>query len=140
MARDRGGPSIALQVLIYPCVDMQDEFASEVENATAPVLTKRDMTGSPACTSATATARDPRASPLRAKHDGLPPALIQTAQYDPLRDQGGAYADALRAAGVPVRLTNYVDAVHGYISVPGLVPAARQAVAEAAAEIRAALS
>jgi len=140
MARDRGGPAIALQVLIYPCVEMQDEFASEIENATAPVLTKHDMTRFSGVYMADGDRTDPRASPLRAKHDGLPPALIQTAQYDPLRDQGGAYADALRSAGVPVRLTNYVDAVHGYISVPGLVPTARQAVAEAAAEIRVALS
>ena len=74
-----------------------------------------------------------------AKHEGLPPALIQTAQHDPLRDQGPAYADALRAAGVEVRITNYVDAVHGYISIPGVVPAARQALAEAAEALRAAL-
>lgn len=140
LARDRGGPSIALQVLIYPSVDLQGEFASEVENATAPVLTKRDIDRFSGVYIGDGDRCDPRASPLRAKHDGLAPALIQTAQHDPLRDQGQAYADALRAAGVPVRLTNYVDAVHGYISVPGLVPAARQAVAEAAAEIRAALS
>jgi len=73
---------------------------------------------------------DPYASPLRGKHHDLPPAVIQTAQHDPLRDQGYAYAAALRAAGVPVRHTNYVDAVHGYMSLPGVAPNARQALAE----------
>ena len=65
-------------------------------------------------------------------HEGLPPALIQTAQHDPLRDQGPVYADALRKAGVDVRLTNYVDAVHGYMSIPGR-RAGGPALAEAAA-------
>jgi acetyl esterase len=65
--------------------------------------------------------------------------LIQTAQYDPLRDQGPAYAAALRDAGVEVRLTNYVDAVHGYASLPGLIPVAHQALAEAVEELRARL-
>ncbi len=79
---------------------------------------------------------DPYASPIRGKLEDLPPALIQTAEFDPLRDHGAYYADALRAAGVEVRLTNYVDAVHGYISLPGIQPVARQALAEAVAEIR----
>jgi acetyl esterase len=69
--------------------------------------------------------------------EGVAPALVQTAEHDPLRDQGAVFADALRAAGVPVRLTNYVDAVHGYISIPGVIPVARQALAEAVAELRA---
>ena len=81
---------------------------------------------------------EPYAAPLRADHSGLPPALIQTAQHDPLRDQGAAYAEALRRAGVDVRLTNYVDAVHGYVSIPGAVPAARQALAEVVDAVRSA--
>jgi acetyl esterase len=141
MARDRGGPAIALQVLIYPSVELEGDFPSERENAQAPGLTKADLDNTPRLYVPEAARRaEPYASPLRGKHDGLPAALIQTAQHDPLRDHGAAYAEALRAAGVPVRLTNYVDAVHGYISTPRVVPAARQALGEAVTEIRAALS
>ena len=138
MARDRGTPRIAAQVLVYPSVDLADELPSERENATAPILTGKDIAnagrlyfvGSPG------ERTDPYASPLRGKHEDLPPALIQTAQFDPLRDHGPAYAAALRAAGVEVRLTNYVDAVHGYLSLPGLVPSSRQALAEAVGFLR----
>ena len=141
MARDRSGPAIALQVLIYPSVDLVGDFPSEAENAAAPVLGKRDLDNVPDLYfHGTGLDRaDPYASPIRGKHHDLPPALIQTAQYDPLRDHGTAYAAALREAGGSARLTNYLGAVHGYISLPGVVPAARQALGEAAAEIRAQL-
>ena len=137
MARDRGGPPIALQVLIYPAVDLLNSYPSEDENEFAPILGKADLSVSSIY--CPGREKEPYASPLFADHRDLPPALIQTARHDPLRDQGGVYADALRDAGVPVRLTDYVDAVHGYISVPGVVPAARQALGEAVAELRAAL-
>ena len=136
MARDQGGPPIALQVLIYPSVEVVDSFPSEDENAHAPVLTKADLKAFSALYLSGGDGTDPYVSPLRAKHDGLPAALIQTAQHDPLRDHGVAYAAALREAGVEVRLTNYVDAVHGYISMPGVVPAARQALGEAVEVVR----
>jgi acetyl esterase len=138
MARDRGRPQLAAQVLVYPSVDFAEEFPSERENATAPILTSKDIAnaGQLYFTSGAAQRTDPYASPLRGKHEDLPPALIQTAQFDPLRDHGPAYASALRAAGVDVRLTNYVDGVHGYLSLPGLVPAARQALGEAVAFLR----
>jgi len=139
MARDQSGPAIALQVLLYPSVEIIDAFPSEDENAHAPVLTKADLAVFSELYLSGGDGTDPYASPLRGKHAGLPAALIQTAQHDPLRDHGAAYAAALRDSGVEVRLTNYVDAVHGYISLPGVVPAARQALAEAVAEVRAAL-
>jgi acetyl esterase len=139
MARDRGTPHIALQVLIYPSVELVDAFPSEDENEFAPILGKADLTAFSALYRGAADGTDPYGSPLRGKHHDLPPALIQTAQHDPLRDHGTVYAAALRSAGVDVRLTNYVDAVHGYISVPGVVPAARQALAEALAALRDAL-
>lgn len=137
-ARDRGTPDIALQVLVYPCVELIDTFPSEAENFDAPILSGRDLDNTPKLYfhNSDREMSDPYASPLRAKHEGLPPALIQTAQFDPLRDQGSAYAEALREAGVEVRLTNYVDAVHGYATLPGLMPTARQALAEAVAMIR----
>jgi acetyl esterase len=138
MARDRGEPHIALQVLIYPGTDFLTEFPSKTENAEAPILCKKDVDNAHRLYfhGSDGDRADPYASPLRAKHHDLPPALVQTAQYDPIRDEGAAYADALRQAGVAVRYTNYVDAVHGYISLPGAVPMARQALAEAATAIR----
>src|SRR6476646_2114589 len=131
MARDRGGPQIALQVLVYPAVDLLNSYPSEDENEFAPILGKADL----GCSDIYCPGHEsePYASPLFGEHEGLPPALIQTAQHDPLRDQGRVYTDALRKAGVEVRLTNYVDAVHGYASIPGVVPVARQALAEAVA-------
>ena len=138
MAEDRGGPRIALQVLIYPAVDLYNSYPSEDENEFAPIVGKADLgVNAIYCPG---REREPYASPLFGDLTGVAPALIQTAQHDPLRDQGPVYAEALRAAGVPVRLTNYVDAVHGYISLPGVVPAARQALGEAAAELRAAFT
>lgn len=139
MARDRGGPAIALQVLIYPTVEVVDSFPSEQENAQAPVLSEADLKVFSRLYLSGGDGTDPYASPLRGTHGGLPAALIQTAQHDPLRDHGPAYAAALRGGGVDVRLTNYVDAVHGYISLPGVVPVARQALAEAADAVRAAM-
>jgi acetyl esterase/lipase len=138
MARDRGTPDIALQLLLYPSVDLVHRFPSVEENANAPILGRRDVENNAQnyFHNSTADMTDPYASPLRAKHDGLPPALIQTAQYDPLRDEGAAYATALRDAGVEVEYTNYLDAVHGYISLPGLVPEAKQALADAIEAVR----
>jgi acetyl esterase len=138
MARDRGGPAIAFQLLIYPSVDMVNEYPSEDENEFAPILTKADLHAHDLyCPDHKS---DPYASPLLGKHEGLPPALIQTANHDPLRDQGPAYATALQAAGVSARVRNYIDAVHGYISVPGVVPASRQALADAVEALRDALA
>lgn len=138
MARDRGEPAVALQVLIYPSVELGGEYPSERENANRPILTSKDIANAPGLYfhGSAREMTDPYASPIRGKLDGLPPALVQTAEFDPLRDHGAFYAEALRAAGVEVRSTNYVEAVHGYISLPGIQPVARQALAEAAAEIR----
>jgi acetyl esterase len=135
MARDRGTPPIAFQLLIYPAVDLVNTYPSEDENEFAPILGKADLSVNEIY--CPGHEREPYASPLFGDLEGVAPALVQTAEHDPLRDQGAVFADALRAAGVPVRLTNYVDAVHGYISIPGVIPVARQALAEAVAELRA---
>jgi acetyl esterase len=141
LARDRGGPRIRFQVLVYPATDFVEEYPSEVENASAPVLSKADMVRHRRLYLNGVDPADPMASPLRASsHVGLPAALIQTARHDPLRDQGAAYAKVLEAAGVAVRLTEFRNSVHGYISVPGLVPEARTARTQAADALRAALA
>ncbi|HSW11491.1 MAG TPA: alpha/beta hydrolase [Solimonas sp.] len=82
-------------------------------------------------------AADPRASPLRAtSFAGLAPATILTAQYDPLRDEGEAYALSLRLAGVPAELQRWPGQIHGYISMLGVIPAADEALSYAAAALR----
>jgi acetyl esterase len=74
---------------------------------------------------------NPLASPLLAKsHEGLPEALIHVAEHDPLHDDGVRYADALRAAGVPVKLTEYPGMPHGFLNFPGLCRGASQSLAE----------
>ena len=139
--RDQGGPELAHQVLIYPATDLTLGSPSLQANADAEMLNLDDVHAFRALylgPEADTVARDPLASPLLAADlAGLAPALIITAEHDPIRDDGRRYADALRAAGVAVRLTDYVDAPHGFVSIPGLVPSARQAVKEICDELAA---
>jgi len=79
-------------------------------------------------------------SPLRAdSHAALPPALVLTAEYDPLRDEGEAYANALESAGVAVQQTRYSGLIHGFFGMYETVPASRPAIREATVALRAAL-
>lgn len=138
MSRDRSGPAITFQGLIYPATDFTMSSPSIEENAKAPLLTKRDMLRYRSLyLPQEKDYREPYASPLLAPHHtGLPPALIQVAEHDPLRDDGLRYAEALRAAGVPVRVTTYVGMPHGYLAFPRLCRSAPQALAELSAELR----
>jgi acetyl esterase len=141
MARDRGGPRIAHQGLVYPAVDLTMSSPSIEENAHAPVLTKADCLAFRDHYLGEQDKTQPYASPLFAPdHAGLPPALVQVAEHDPIRDDGRRYAAALREAGVPVRLTEYVGMPHGYAWFPRICKAAPQALAELVAEQRAALA
>ena len=145
LARDRGGPAISHQGLMYPVTDMRDSAtssASALANRGAPFLSPEEMTAyRKLYLGSDGDRSDPRASPLlAASHVGLPPALIQVAEHDPLRDDGSRYADTLRAADVPVRLTEYVGMPHGFMNFPGLCRGAPQALSELCAEQRAALT
>ena len=119
LARDRSGPTIALQVLIYPAVDFDFDsgrWPSLEENATGYFLHLETMRWFADCYGGTGLlAGDPSAAPIRATdHAGLPPAYVSVAGFDPLRDEGLGYAEALAGAGVPVTLCRHDAQVHGY--------------------------
>jgi acetyl esterase len=142
MARDRGGPAIVHQVLIYPVTNFDFGTPSYSENATGYLLTEPLMRWfwdhylpDPA------DGADPHASPLRAESlAGLPSALVVTAEYDPLRDEGEAYAARLSAAGVPVVMSRYDGMVHSFVSLAALLPAGDRAITEVATALRAAFT
>src|SRR5215469_1003928 len=138
LARDRGGPTISHQVLLYPPTDMT---RISPDAARSLIISEPDMVAFRRLYLGDTDPAEPLASPLLAKdHSGLPPALIQVAEHDPLRDDGARYAAALRSAGVPVRFTEYIGMPHGYLNFPGVCRSARQALAEMCAEQAAALS
>lgn len=132
MTRDRGGPAIASQALIYPITDCDFERPSYRDNADGYFLTARQMKwfwGH--YVSAPEQMKEAYASPLRATSlSGLPRALIQTAEYDPLRDEGEAYASALRDAGVSVQLHRYDGLIHAFVKRVDQFDAALEAIAE----------
>ena len=141
MARDRGGPSIAFQLLVYPVTDADFETGSYREMAEGYGLTRDTMMyfwelylADPA------GAANPLASVLRADLAGLPPALVITAEYDPLRDEGDAYAAKLQAAGVQVEHVSYPGQIHGFFAVGTMMQAGDRAVASAARSMAAALA
>lgn len=141
MARDRAGPSIALQILLYPTVDVTQETRPRTDLDDAPMLPVADRIAYLRhYTEDAVDPYDPRISPLHAASlADLPPALVITAEHDPLRDEGRRYADRLRAEGTPARYTDYAGMCHGFMSFPGLAAAARQALAEMCQEIDATL-
>jgi acetyl esterase len=139
-ARDRGGPAIAFQLLICPVMDAAMDTASYREKADGYYLTAAGMRWYWDHYLGGADGAAPDASPLRAAFlGGLPPALVITAEHDPLRDEGEAYAARLRDAGVPAAVSRYPGVVHGFYRWRAVTPAADAAIQEAAAAVRAAL-
>src|SRR6266536_2004855 len=137
LARDRGAPAIALQVLIYPVTDLANETESYRRFADGYMLTRDGMRWFKAHYVRTAAdAEDWRASPIRAaSRAGLPPALIVTAGFDPLRDEGEAYALRLREAGVRVDYACYGGMIHGFVPMGRLNDTGNRAVSHIAASL-----
>ncbi len=138
MAADRGGPDIALQLLVYPVTDVDFDSVSYGENGEGYSLTKATMQWYwDHYLSGGEDAANPYAAPLRANSlAGQPPALVITAEYDPLRDEGEAYAKRLREAGVETTSTRYDGVIHGFFSMGAVVDKGQQAVDEASAALR----
>ena len=140
--RDEGGPALRHQLLIYPGTDLTGETESERLYSDGYFL---DSAFSKMCLDAYLPAPldrgQPWASPLLSPDlGGLPPATVQTAECDPLRDEGKAFADRLAASGVPTRYTDYPGVFHGFASLFGILPEADAAVADAAAALRTAFA
>jgi acetyl esterase len=138
LARDAGFPKLAFQLLVYPCVAPEPETASHHKFAQGYVLTRNTITWFyKQYLRSQADTRDFRFGPLIADDlSNLPPALVLTAGYDPLRDEGVEYAKRLVEAGNRVRLSNYEGAIHGFYLMGGAVDIAKQAVAESAQMLR----
>ncbi len=142
LARDRGGPPLAFQLLVYPVTDLLASYPSVRENGDAYLLTTAWMDWF-YCHYLAGSGRekDPLASPIYAEDLALlPPALVITAECDPLRDEGEAYAERLRLAGVKVTASRYDGMIHGFFGMTAEVEVARRAMAEAIAALRTALA
>lgn len=136
-ARNRGGPDIALQVLLYPVLSPDFDRASYRKNGNGDYLiSTEDMRWFWDQHVADADRSHPEAAPLAAADlSGLPEAIIVVAGYDPLHDEGVAYANALQAAQVPVQLRDHADMVHGFFTLVDLLGAANKEVAAVGALI-----
>jgi acetyl esterase len=141
LAREKGGLKIAYQLLMFPNTQIGGETSSLNEFAVGYFLERRAIEYFnglyvPAGTDTAA----PKVSPLRAKDfSGLPPAYVMLGGYDPLHDEGLAYAEKLRAAGVKVTIADYADMVHCFIYLQTILPQAHDAVTQAAKCVKAAL-
>lgn len=137
-ARDRGGPPLKAQVLIYPVTDCDLDRPSYLAAGSGYGLTRDSMKWYWAQYIADeARRRDPEASPLRAQdHSSLPPALVITCELDPLASEGAAYAESLEKAGVTARHVHEPGMIHGYVRMAGAISRARKTWDDCAGFIR----
>ena len=146
MAKQRGGPHIAAQVLCYPVTDANLDTSTYRRYADGPWLTRGSMRWFwDAYLPDQARRAEITASPLRASLDqlhGLPPALVINGEHDVLRDEGEAYARKLSEAGVPVTMVRYGGTIHDFLLLNPITdtPAPRAAIAQAAHYLRSALT
>ncbi len=142
LSRDRGGPRLKFQLLIYPLVDFYDESPSMQQYSKDHFLTREGMNWfTESYLPNHEAGLEPSASPMNATDfRGLPPAMILTGECDPLRDQGERYARRLQDAGVPVALKRYDGMFHPFFQFGGILDTARVAMKEAASAVREALA
>ena len=134
-------PGLVFQLLVYPATDLTFSSPSIDENGDGYLLTKAAMEWFTGHYLGGADPKDPRCSPLHADDTvvaGAPPAHVITAELDPLRDEGEAYAARLTEAGVATTVTRYDGQIHAFFALPDMLPAAIPAQAEAIAALRAA--
>ncbi len=136
-SRDRNGPKIAFQALYYPGMNMTDLRTKSMKDfAEGYVFTRAQIQFNYNQYASVTDQSHPYVSPLLAPdHRGLPPALVITAAFDPLRDSGEAYARKLADAGVPTRHSRYEGVIHGFLSLP-FERKANRAIDESAAVLR----
>jgi acetyl esterase len=142
MAREKGGLKIAYQLLMFPNTQIGGETSSLNEFAVGYFLERRAIEYFNSLYAPSGVDRNsPRVSPLRARDfAGLPPAYVMLGGYDPLHDEGLAYAEKLRGAGVKITIADYADMVHCFIYLQTVLPQAHDAVTEAARAVREALA
>lgn len=141
MARDRGAPKIRFQLLVYPVTDLVSlETKSYRENAEGYFLTRRTMFWfRDHYLKTEANRKEPYASPLHADLRWLPRAMVLTAEFDPLRDEGEQFAERLKRAGTAVTLRRYEGMIHGFFSMNAFLDDGKRALADAAAALREAI-
>lgn len=136
--RDLDLPGLRAQLLVYPALDAQMTSAAYGENENGPFLSAEEMQWFYDHYQADASATDWRLSPIHAADlSGLPPALVVTADSDPLRDEGEAYAQALAVAGVSAAAVRYVGVSHGFFGWSHVAEPSRQVMAQACQWVRA---
>jgi acetyl esterase len=143
MAREKGGPSLIYQLLVYPVTDLSSvDTDSYREHGEGYILTKDSMGYyRDHYVGRREELQNAYASPLLAQElKGLPPALVLTAEFDVLTDEAEAYADRLKKAGVPVKYTCYKGMIHAFFSLAAVVDRARDAMNEATAALRSAFA
>lgn len=133
MARDKKGPKLAAQVLAYPVTDWNFGTKSYTQNANGYLLTKSSMVWFwDEYLAKASDIENPYAAPMKAKSlKGLPPALVITAEFDPLRDEGEAYATRLQKDGVSTVCTRYPGMIHGFFGMSAMLDKGKQAVRQA---------
>jgi acetyl esterase/lipase len=140
-ARENAAPAIALQLLVCPVTDLRADSDSWRELGSGHFIDRGTYAWARDQYLASAVLLDDeRVSPLRSRdHSRLPPAHVHTAEFDPVRDEGKQYADALTNAGVPVRYLCHPGMIHHFYCMSGVIPAARGIIESAGAAVREAL-
>ena len=142
MSRDESGPVLCFQLLVYPVIDgTRFDTSSYLENAEGFMLTEQSMRWFWDLYASSDDRKNPYASPIYANSlANLPPALILTAEYDVLRDEGEVYGEKLKQAGVDVEIVRYDGFIHGFFAETATIPATRRAMAKACESLRAHLA